>query len=177
MKAYWARWLFLLCMNGVTSNKQHQHLPWKTMKMMENDVDCILELLQHLTKKMRMLTMHLVAHLSALACQIEERIPESPVYIYQLSMVPSSNSDWSNSQLKWKAGGPIAASIVIHHGSFTCTAIMNDIWRRKSDAVSHLELNYTIMEFSLPVINCRPIDKSIIISYLQCAGELNIDTF
>jgi hypothetical protein len=72
--------------------------------------------------------------------QIDERIPESPVYNYQVSTVPSSNSDRSNSQLKRKAGGPIAASIVIHRGSFTCTATMRLQTERKDPTPPSCEI-------------------------------------
>jgi hypothetical protein len=75
--------------------------------------------------------------------QIDERIPEAPVYTYQVSTVPPGNGtgmDKNNSiyssQLKRKAGGPFLATttttsiasssppIVVHRGSFTCTATM-----------------------------------------------------
>ena len=60
--------------------------------------------------------------------QIDDRIPEIPMYSYQVSTVSSSNS-----QLKRK-GGPASSTavpthtppsaIVIHRGSFACTATM-----------------------------------------------------
>jgi hypothetical protein len=63
--------------------------------------------------------------------QIDERIPEPPIYTYEVSTVPSNAaSTVNNSQLKRK-GGPAsstspsyvpASTIVIHRGSFTCTA-------------------------------------------------------
>ena len=59
--------------------------------------------------------------------QIDDRIPEAPIYSYEVPPVPSS----SNSQLKRK-GGPAApassytqaSDITMHRGPFTCTATM-----------------------------------------------------
>jgi hypothetical protein len=68
--------------------------------------------------------------------QIDERIPEAPSYAYEVSTIPSSTSSSTtskgttsnNAQLKRK-GGPAASAaggstVVIHRGTFTCTAKM-----------------------------------------------------
>lgn len=54
--------------------------------------------------------------------QIDDRIPEAPLYTYQVSAVPSSTK--SNAQLKRKADSPFSSPAMIHRGSFTCTATM-----------------------------------------------------
>jgi hypothetical protein len=54
--------------------------------------------------------------------QIDDRIPVSPSYTYQVSTVSASSK--SSAQLKRKADGPLATPIVIHRGNFTCTATM-----------------------------------------------------
>ena len=72
--------------------------------------------------------------------QIDERIPEAPVYTYQVSTVPSSNSGRSNAQSKRKAGGPVVPPIVIHRGSFTCTATMRLQTERKDPKSPNFEI-------------------------------------
>eukprot|EP00980_Cylindrotheca_fusiformis_P022259 scaffold9159_cov121-Cylindrotheca_fusiformis.AAC.1 len=54
--------------------------------------------------------------------QIDDRIPEAPLYTYQVTAVPSSSKD--NAHLKRKADSPFSSQAVVHRGSFTCTATM-----------------------------------------------------
>ncbi|KAL3926376.1 MAG: hypothetical protein SGBAC_013501, partial [Bacillariaceae sp.] len=54
--------------------------------------------------------------------QIDDRIPEPPVYTYHVSAVgPPSRHKL---QLKRKAGGPLCTPSVVHRGSFNCTGTM-----------------------------------------------------
>jgi len=54
--------------------------------------------------------------------QIDERIPEPPVYTYHVSAV--GPPPMHKLHLKRKAGGPLCTPSVIHRGSFNCTGTM-----------------------------------------------------